>query len=346
MLNKTQPFIPSLADQAHVEAVNDDTIRRAAGLLKAGELVAFPTETVYGLGADAENVAAVAQIYATKGRPDNHPLIVHLAEPDDVYFWTSGVSEKAQRLLHRFAPGPLTLILPRAAHINTAVTGGQDTIGLRIPAHPVAQQLLRAFKEQQNGRGIAAPSANRFGHVSPTTAQHVADDFGGRVAMILDGGETNYGIESIVIALNAEHPVLLRPGSIPLPELEETLGEKLLLPTQAPRDTLPRASGTLPSHYAPYTPAHLVSSQNLIQEYNTLQAKGKRVAILTHGTTLSCPDSAKIILPADATAYAHGLYAALRALDRIGADIILIEAVPDDEAWRAVRDRLKRAATQ
>lgn len=337
--------IPPPTSKAHVEIANDSAVARAADFLCAGKLVAFPTETVYGLGADAENSEAVAQIYTVKGRPEHHPLIVHVATFEDIFFWTNGVSQKAQRLLRRFAPGPITVILPRAAHINTIVTGGQDTIGLRIPAHPVAQQLLCAFKER-GGRGIAAPSANLFGHVSPTTAQHVADDFGDRIAMILDGGHTNDGIESTVIALTTAHPTLLRPGSIPLHELEDALDENLLLPSDVmQKNDLPRASGTLLSHYAPNTPAYLVSSQLLMQEYARILTQGKRVAMLTHSITPSCPEHMKMMLPADAVAYAHGLYAALRKLDAADADTILIEAVPDTDEWFAVRDRLKRATT-
>lgn len=340
---KKIPILAS-ANRANVESVGDDTIIRAADLLCAGKLVAFPTETVYGLGADAENVDAVMQIYAIKGRPEHHPLIVHLAAPEDILFWADNVTEKAQRLLRRFAPGPITLILPRATHVNTVVTSGQDTIGVRIPAHPAARQLLQAFKKR-GGHGIAAPSANRFGHISPTTAQHVADDFGNRIAMILDGGEADVGIESTVIALTMARPALLRPGSIPLHELEETLDEKLFLPSDTAQDKIPRASGTLPSHYAPDTATCLVDSQNLMQEYARLLTQGKRVATLAYSIVPPCPEHMKAVLPADAALYAHRLYAALRALDVTDADVILIEAVPDTTEWFAVCDRLKRATT-
>ena len=229
-------------------------LKAAARLLERGELVAFPTETVYGLGADAENAQAVARIYAAKGRPPNHPVIVHLAPGADLSYWASDIPAVAQSLTQAFWPGPLTLILKRAAAIPAAVSGGQDTIGLRCPAHPVAQSLLRAFK---NGKGgVAAPSANRFGHVSPTTAAHVISEFGSGadspLAMVLDGGQSEVGIESTILDLSrmASHgPVLLRPGRITPEQIAAVIGIMPALPDAA----APRASGTLASHYAPAT---------------------------------------------------------------------------------------------
>jgi L-threonylcarbamoyladenylate synthase len=311
-------------------------IARAAALLHAGELVAFPTETVYGLGADAGNADAVRRIFAAKGRPADHPVIVHLAEPAAVARWAREVPEGARRLAAAFWPGALTLVLPRAAHVSDAVTGGQDSIGLRVPSHPVARALLAAF-----GGGIAAPSANRFGRISPTTAAHVADDLGDGAALILDGGACDVGIESTIVAFTDGEPVLLRPGGIGIAALARVLG-------RAPRARgadAPRASGTLASHYSPKTPAKLVAPDALHGEIRQLAAHDECLAVLAR--TVPRPEDATelwVHAPADAAAYAHDLYANLRALDAAAADVILIEAVPAGPAWLAVRDRLARAA--
>ncbi|MDR2711200.1 MAG: threonylcarbamoyl-AMP synthase [Burkholderiales bacterium] len=328
------------------------TLERAATLLRAGELVAFPTETVYGLGADAANPAAVAKIFAAKGRPANHPVIVHVAAAEDFAFWAREIPAAASKLIARFCPGPLTLILPRAAHVSDAVTGGQDSVGIRMPSHPVARRLLQAFAAQ-GGRGIAAPSANRFGHVSPTTAQHVADDLEDRVAMIVDGGSCEHGIESTIIALTGDAPLLLRPGSLPLIALEATLGVPLRHPdrSRAAADTAdgsatPRAPGTLASHYAPRTPAELVNAETLAAVSSRYHREGKRVAALLR--TAHAPERAAhtLIAPVDVSGYAHMLYAALRALDAHGDDVLLIEDVPASAEWLAVRDRLLKATYQ
>ena len=312
-------------------------IARAARLLREGGIVAFPTETVYGLGVDARNADALRRMYAIKGRPSDHPVIVHVDGLDGAQAWSAQMPEGARALARAFWPGPLTLIVPRASGVLDAITGGQPSIGLRAPAHPVARALLAAF-----GGGIAAPSANRFGHVSPTTARHVVDDLGDAVDLILDAGPCDVGIESTIVAFTTETPMLLRPGGVPVEAIASVLG-------QAPiaRDaTAPRASGTLPSHYAPRTPASLVAPDALIAELGQLEERDERVAVLA--ITARRPDTFDgvwIGAPADATMYARLLYANLRTLDAADADAILIEQVPQTSAWRAVGDRLARATS-
>ncbi len=325
-----------------MSASDSAAIADAARKLEAGELVAFPTETVYGLGADAENPQAVATIYAAKGRPPNHPVIVHLAPGADIGHWAREVPEQAHRLIDAFWPGPLTLILRRASRIPDAVSGGQDTIGLRCPAHPVAQALLRAFRNGQGG--VAAPSANKFGHVSPTTAQHVRDEFGdnGTVATILDGGQSEVGIESTILDLSrleTHGPVLLRPGAISVEDIERVLG----VAPRSPDAAAPRASGTLEAHYAPGTPVALVAPEHLESVLKELFAAERKVALMLR-TLRQAEAEAVVHLPENPQGYAHDLYAALRALDSAAADIIVVEVPPADEAWRGINDRLRRAA--
>jgi len=318
-----------------------DEVRRAAQVLRAGGLVAFPTETVYGLGADASNAAAVARLYAVKGRPADHPVIVHFADAERAFAWARDVPEAARTLAARYWPGPLTLILKRAPRVGDFITGGQDTVGLRVPAHPVAQRLLVAFAGEEQGRrfsGIAAPSANRFGRVSATTAQHVREDLGTEVDCVLEGGPSEVGIESTILDLSRATPVLLRPGAVSAEALEQALGVAV-----SPADArAPRASGTLERHYAPKTPARLVPPYALDAEIAKL---GARVAVLA----FSRPDERVdywLRMPREPQAYAQRLYAALRELDSAECDEILIEAPPDESAWRAVRDRLQRSASR
>lgn len=318
-------------------------IQAAARKLEEGALVAFPTETVYGLGADAENPQAVAKIYVAKGRPANHPVIVHLAPHADVAYWAEEVPGEARKLIDTFWPGPLTLILKRAAHIPDAVSGGQDSIGLRCPSHPVAQALLQAFKGGKGG--VAAPSANKFGHVSPTTAQHVRDEFGTEslVSCILDGGQSEVGIESTILDLSriATHgPVLLRPGHIGAARIAQVIGVEPRLPDAA----APRASGTLEAHYAPSTPVALVDAERLPVVLQQLTASGRRVALMRRMLAPLSDAVAQLELPCAPQDYAHDLYAALRAMDAAKADIILVEAPPSDDEWQGVNDRLRRAA--
>lgn len=320
-------------------------IRQAATILESGGLVAFPTETVYGLGADAENPAAVAKIYIAKGRPAHHPLIVHLSPEADIAYWAASIPAQARKLMTAFWPGPLTLILQRAAHIPDAATGGQDSIGLRCPSHPVAQALLRGFKQGRGG--VAAPSANKFGHVSPTTAQHVRDEFSAiennPLDCILDGGQSEVGIESTILDLSriATHgAVLLRPGHVSAERIAEIIGVAPHLPDA----TAPRASGTLDSHYAPATPVALIGLDQLPATLQRLAVAGRRVALLRHSVPVSALAIAQIELPATAGGYAHDLYAALRAMDAVQADLILVEAPPAGGEWQGVNDRLRRAA--
>jgi L-threonylcarbamoyladenylate synthase len=320
-------------------------VNAAAHMLAAGELVAFPTETVYGLGADAENPEAIAKIFAAKGRPSNHPLIVHLAHGADLAYWASAIPDPADRLVNAFWPGPLTLILKRARHIPHAVSGGQDSIGLRCPSHPVAQAMLGAFRAGKGG--VAAPSANRFGHVSPTTAQHVRDEFGvgadSPVACILDGGQSEVGIESTILDLSrfdTHGPVLLRPGRIGPELIANVIG---VLP-HAPDFGAPRASGTLDAHYAPATPVVLVASADLEAVLGQLTKRGRRVVLLAYGPRQMALVAVPIRLPATASGYAHDLYAALRTADVAGADLIVVEAPPRTAEWEGINDRLRRAA--
>ena len=321
---------------AVMTGVDERTIDDAARRLESGELVAFPTETVYGLGADASNPAAVARIFAAKGRPADHPLIVHLASAGQVLDWARDFPEPARKLAQAFWPGPLTLVLPRAARVLDEVTGGQDTVALRVPAHPVAQALLRRF-----GRGIAAPSANRFGRVSPTRAAHVRDELGDRVGLVLDGGECEVGLESTIAACGGDRVSLLRPGRITLAELERVVGR-----VDPAGPSAPRVPGSLRSHYAPSTPIELVEPR-LIETRCTLGPGAGRMAVLARRPP---PANARVLawrtMPAHPDGFGHELYAALRALDEIGASRILVEAVPDGEAWAAIRDRLERASTR
>ena len=316
-------------------------IAAAARLLEQGALVALPTETVYGLGADAENPDAVARIYAAKGRPQDHPVIVHLAPDAELDHWAADIPLEAHQLAAAFWPGPLTMILKRAANIPDAVSGGQDTVGLRCPSHPVAIALLQAFKGGKGG--IAAPSANKFGNVSPTTAQHVRDEFGadGTVAAVLDGGQSTVGIESTIVDLSrlATHgPVLLRPGHISAEAIAAVID---LLPA-APDAAAPRASGTLESHYAPHTPVAMQDSASVQATLARLAGAGRKVALI-HYSDMP-PAHASICLPAAPDGFAHALYAALRRMDTAGADIILVQAPPQGGAWLGVNDRLRRAA--
>lgn len=315
---------------------------RAVDLLRAGELVAFPTETVYGLGADASNPAAVAKIFAAKGRPADHPLIVHLAGHDAVEHWAEDVPAVAWELMETFWPGPLTLILKKQAWVPSTVTGGQDTVGLRVPGHPVALELLRRFAASGGHGGVAAPSANRFGRISPTAAAHVQEELGERVPLILDGGACAVGIESTIVDCSRGDPVVLRPGHISPLHLEAVLGK---LPDIATAVGAPRVSGSLAAHYAPLTPMRIVTGPRLLDFINAQRHKGDRCGVIGH----SQPPQAGMphvwrMLPADPVGYAHELYAALRDMDHAGVDLIAVEALPESPLWAAVSDRLRRAA--
>jgi L-threonylcarbamoyladenylate synthase len=297
--------------------------------LRRGGLVAFPTETVYGLGADASNASAVRRLYAVKRRPADHPVIVHFDCAARAFTWAREVPEAAARLAKKFWPGPLTLVLKRSPLAHDFVTGGQDGIGVRVPGHPVAHELLAAF-----GGGIAAPSANRFGLVSPTTAAHVREDLGADVDLVLEGGPSDVGIESTIVDLSSGRPAVLRPGKITAAEIAAITG-----PLAQKRADSPRHSGGLERHYAPRTPAILVATQDLDRE---IARRKEKVAVLA----FSRPDERVdfwLRMPRDAGAYANKLYGALRELDTAGCEAILIEAPPQDAAWSAVLDRLRRA---
>lgn len=328
-------------------------IDHAVVLLQAGELVAFPTETVYGLGADAANPSAVRRIFAAKGRPADHPLIVHL--PADGYLdnWASDIPRQAWELTEAFWPGPLTLILKRARGVPSAVTGGQETIGLRVPAHPLALALLRAYAQAAGDpsrlRGIAAPSANRFGRISPTEAAHVREELGDSIKLILDGGRCPVGIESTIVDLtgDAQRPArILRPGRITAEQIELVSGLRIDTAGSSPAAASPRVPGSLAEHYAPATPLLLVPSERLADVLGKLREQGRRYALLTHATATVTPlaPHAALTLPARPKAYARSLYAALRRLDQAAAEVIVVEAVATDREWAAIADRLQRAA--
>lgn len=310
-------------------------VAEGARRLAAGQAIGFPTETVYGLGADATNGRAVASIFELKGRPADHPLIVHFADPGALHMWAVDIAPEARRLAERFWPGALTLILRKSPRVPSAVTGGQDTVGLRCPSHPVAQALLREFARIGSG-AVAAPSANKFGHVSPTTAAHVREEFGPEL-YIVDGGACDVGLESTIVDLSRGEPVLLRPGGISRAALAGVLG-------RAPRDrdaAAPRASGTLAAHYAPRTALALVEPSELDAELAT----PANIAVLA---MREAPAAARvtswITVPCDPVRYGHDLYANLRVLDASGAKRIVVEAPPATAAWEAVNDRLRRAS--
>ncbi|MEP7100925.1 MAG: L-threonylcarbamoyladenylate synthase [Burkholderiales bacterium] len=314
-------------------------VARAAELLAAGELVAFPTETVYGLGARADDASAVAKIFFAKGRPANHPLIVHVAEPSQIASFAAEVPALAQRLIDAFWPGPLTLILPRVPAMAEAAAGGQNSIGLRCPSHPVARALLAAA-HARGVPGVAAPSANRFGRISPTRAAHVIDEFGGSLA-VLDGGDAELGIESSIVDCSRGRPVLLRPGVLTRARIEAAAGNPLL----APDAQAPRAPGTLAAHYAPNAKLRLMTAAML---HTALQVLGDEPLKLAVYSRSAAPAAARGVrhrrMPAQAEQAAHELFAVLRELDAEGVELIWVESPPPQPEWDGVRDRLMRAA--
>ena len=316
-------------------------IIEAVRRLEAGELVGLPTETVYGLAADAENSQAVANIYAVKGRPADHPVIVHIHRAADLGHWASEVPEPARKLAVAFWPGPLTLILPRKPGVADACAGGQNTIGLRCPSHPVAQAVLAIFKGGQGG--LAAPSANRFGRISPTTAAHVHAELGDDL-LVLDGGACAVGIESTIVDCTVQPPRILRPGQLQAADIAQTLGvaEADLL---RPADSAPRVAGVLPAHYAPRTPLHWCSRDqiNARWEIDADADAGRRIGVLALPPQPLAPHPSWVTLPADPAAYAQQLYAVLRKLDAAGLEEICVEVLPPSPAWLALRDRLTRA---
>ncbi len=328
------PLALLAADAAGVDA--------AARRLADGGLVAFPTETVYGLGARADDDAAVARIFAAKDRPADHPLIVHVADSTAARRFAASMPAVAERLIECFWPGPLTIVVPRAAGRADAAAGGQPTIGLRRPAHPLAQRLLDAAAAR-GVAGIAAPSANRFGRISPTEARHVVDEFAGRADMaVLDGGACAVGIESAIVDCSRGRPVLLRPGVLLRADLERAAGEPI-----ADRDAdAPRAPGTLAAHYAPRAELRLVASAALPGVVAALAGSTAEAAVYSRSPPGAAGPGGIVWrrMPDDAAGAAHELFAVLRELDATGVRLICVEAPPDAPAWDGVRDRLQRAA--
>lgn len=318
-------------------------IDTAADILRKGGVVAVPTETVYGLAADASNPAAVKRIFEIKGRPADHPLIVHIADESQLTHWAREVPTAAKLLARHFWPGPLTLILPRSSHVSDSITGGQDTVGLRVPDHPVALALLRALGP---ATALAAPSANRYGRISPTTAAHVLDELGDSVDMILDGGPCQVGLESTIVSCIGDTVTILRPGGVPVSAIETVLQHKIEVVDSTSAKI--RVSGSLLSHYAPVTPLELLPHERLWQRACELESQGMRVATLEW----SAPDEVhsdhagivRSAMPANPAAYGHLLYATLHQLDNENYDRLLAEEPPHTADWLAVKDRLQRAS--
>lgn len=322
-----------------LSGTDPSALRAAAQELARGGLVAFATETVYGLGARADDDAAVARIFATKGRPAAHPLIVHVADTAAAEQFAGHLDEAARRLMAAFWPGPLTLIVPRREGMAAAAAGGQASIGLRMPAHPVAMALLREAA-RLGVRGVAAPSANRFGRVSPTTAQHVVDEFGPDL-LVLDGGACPVGIESAIVDCTRGEPALLRPGQLRLAQLEQVAGQTL----RAPDAGSPRASGTLASHYAPDARVHLFDSASLAARLSgPSPGVGQSVGVYSRLMPGAGRGWVWRQMPVEAEALARELFAVLRELDAAGVGAIWVEQPPPGPEWDGVRDRLQRAA--
>lgn len=307
----------------------------AAGILRQGGLIGLPTETVYGLAADATNTNAIKNVFQAKNRPADHPVIIHIASLNDLDKWAVDVPEKALVLAQQFWPGPMTLILKRRPQVPDIITGGQDTVGIRFPAHPMAQAVIQAL-----GQAIIAPSANRFGHISPTCAQDVIEELGNKVDLVLDGGACEVGIESTIIDCHSDGVRILRYGMLSEAQILQALTQPLTRSHQG----APRVSGALASHYAPVTPVRLVSADQLDEAIGHLQKNQRKFAVLAYQqeNNYHCPYW--FAMPAQPQDYARCLYRQLRAADHLRVDLILIEAVPSHTAWVAVQDRLNRAS--
>ncbi|MGL4667552.1 MAG: L-threonylcarbamoyladenylate synthase [Saezia sp.] len=335
-------------------ATDFNHIQQAAQALKGGKLVVLPTETVYGLGADADQDMACRAVFETKARPADHPLIVHVSSQEAALHYAQNIPAFAQNLINTFWPGPLTIIVKRKESVGAAAAGGQDSIGLRCPSHPVAQALMKAF-EAIGGYGIAAPSANLFGSTSPTTAQHVQKAFADvpnhSIAMILDGGACDVGIESTIIDCSRGKPVLLRPGTLTLEELEKAAKTKIYFPKGDQKDeTAPKASGTLVAHYAPKAKVRLMNAENMAIALGLVagvKTTSNDPHIGVYARTMPSSGNKTTIkrqMPNDAKAVAHELFAVLHDFDAQGVKLLWIEELPDAEEWDGVRDRLQRAA--
>ena len=324
------------------KSIDEVAVAAAVAALRRGEAVGLPTETVYGLAADARDPDAIARVFALKGRPRNHPLIVHLPSSESLGEWAIGIPEAAYRLAAAFWPGPLTLVLRRHPSVLDSVTGGQPAVALRVPAHALAQAVLQAF-----GGGLVAPSANRFGHVSPTTAAHVRAEFGEALPQVLDGGASAIGIESSIVDLSGDAPRLLRPGMLAPAAIEAVLGVALARGTAADS---PRVSGSLDSHYAPRTPTYWIGRIGSPGNFeatlrDVARSRGAaRFAAIALDTLAEGLEGR--MLPSHPDEYARAMYAALRDLDQGDFDAIFIEEPPDTEAWLAIRDRLRRACAR
>ncbi|MFF4541836.1 L-threonylcarbamoyladenylate synthase [Streptomyces aureus] len=312
-------------------------IERAAGVLRAGGLVALPTETVYGLGANAEDSAAVSRIFQVKGRPPSHPLIVHIAAVDQLDDWVKEVPATARLLAEHFWPGPLTLVLRRGDRVPLEATGGLETVAVRVPDHPVALALLSAF-----GGGVTAPSANRFGSVSPTTADHVRAELGDAVDFVLDGGSCQVGVESTIVDVTGETPSILRPGGVTREDLEAVLGH----PVAVPSTSSVRVPGQHPSHYAPRARVVLVEPEKVVAEAELAQEAGHQVGVFLPPcfADAAVKAHAVVALPGSLDAYAQGLYGFLRELDQQGCDLIVASLPVEEGLGLAVANRLRRAA--
>ncbi|MFI1538129.1 L-threonylcarbamoyladenylate synthase [Streptomyces anandii] len=312
-------------------------IEKAAGVLRAGGLVALPTETVYGLGANAEDPAAVSRIFRAKGRPPNHPLIVHIGGAEQLDDWVEEVPASARLLAEHFWPGPLTLVLRRGRRVPLEATGGLETVAVRVPDHPVALALLSAF-----GGGVTAPSANRFGSVSPTTAQHVRTELGDAVDFVLDGGDCKVGVESTIVDATGDTLSILRPGGVTREDLEAVLGHPLAVPTTS----RVRVPGQHPSHYAPRARVVLVEPEKVAAEAQLAQELGHQVGVFLPPSFADTPVKAHAVvaLPASMAAYARGLYGFLRELDEQGCDLIIASLPAEEGLGLAIANRLRRAA--
>ncbi len=315
----------------------DELIAEAVRRLRAGAVVAFPTETVYGLGADAESESGVAAIYRIKRRPRGHPLIVHVPDRAGADYWAE-IGPRAAALIAAFWPGPLTLVLARRSGVSSLACGTEITVGLRCPSHPVARKLLAAFVAA-GGHGIAAPSANLFGRVSPTSVEHVVDDLGADTPLLLEGGDSEHGVESTIVDLSRGFPALLRPGSISAAQIEAVLEE----PLEGPGAAAPRVAGALAAHYATATALELVAPQRLAQRVAQCRQRGERIAVWSRLRPEAAAGASWEPAPADPVAYARRLYATLRRLDAQALERILVEEPPAEPEWAAVRDRLGRA---
>ncbi len=318
-----------------MEVTSPDSIAAAVAVLRRGGLVGLPTETVYGLAADAENELAVRRIFAVKGRPSTHPLIVHVAHAGAMSQWATEVPPEAHMLAAAFWPGPLTLVLRRSSRASDAVTGGQETVALRVPGHPVALAVLRVF----NG-GVAAPSANRFGQVSPTRAEHVREDLGADVDLVLDGGPARVGVESTIVDLSGDEPVLLRPGGVPVEAVEKVLGHRI---SRVPGRKM-RAPGLLPSHYAPRAGVLLAEPGAAVAKALSLAEGGRRVAVAVPESVEVPAPLVALRIPADVEGLARELYGVFRAADEAKVDVVVISVPGEEGLGLAVADRLRRAA--